>query len=333
MQEDLLKNIIDGYKNELIILNENLENNFSLGSSYLSSISKYQIQTGGKRIRPLLIFIIAKLLSGSINKETIDFATCVELIHNATLVHDDIIDNSKLRRQKETVTEKFGTSKAILSGDFLFAYALNYALEFPKELNVKLRKTLIDLILGEAKELEYDLKKITIKECINIIENKTASLFSLSTLGSFLINSKENEKESDIILENIDNLGKNIGMCFQIMDDILDTFSNASTLGKEAGTDFIEKKPSLVVSLWLSKNTGLKDTYINLEKVSNNDFQNIKKEILDLNIIDEAKAIFDDYYDAACVNIDKALSDYSNNSNMLDIKNYLFFIKSKILDF
>ena len=326
--ENILEKLSKQYDNELNLIYANFEKSFSSNLS-ISNISKYQIFSGGKRIRPLLIFIITNLFSQKINNTTLNFATAIELLHNATLIHDDIIDDSDTRRTKETVKKAYGSSKAILSGDYLFAYAFDYVINLPKRLIIETQKTSLKLIEGEFSELEVNLANITPETSIKIMQDKTASLFSLSSIGAYILN-EENINEE--LLSNFYNLGNLIGVCFQIMDDILDINAPKEITGKAQGTDFIEKKPSLIVTLWLNEKTKYYNEFINAKMLPTELLNNIKSEIDNLNIVSKAKKYFEKYYNEACSIINSLTNcNYIKNKDQLNIlQNYLNFIKNKI---
>ncbi len=330
MQENTIEFLFKKYNIELEQIYENFNSSFHKSSS-LCNISKYQVFSGGKRIRPLIIFVIANLLRNNINQSTINFATCVELLHNATLIHDDVIDDSDYRRSKTTLKKEFGISKAILSGDYLFAYAFDYIIELPKPLIIETQKTALKLIEGEYAELEVNLKNLSIDDSLNIMQHKTASLFSLSTFGSYILNHDNINNENNLLENDFKEFGKNIGMCFQIMDDILDISVSKEISGKPQGTDFIEKKPSIIVTLWLKEKTSLFNDFINEDKNIFNLLPDIHKEVLSLGIINKALVYFEKYYSLSIKNLNSLKIKYPNNINLLDLENYLKYIKDNAL--
>ena len=331
MQEDTLKEQLKQYNNELELVYNNFNLSFS-HDSQIDDISKYQIFAGGKRIRPILIFIISNLFNNSINNDTINFATAVELLHNATLIHDDIIDESTFRRQKETVRAKFGDSKAILSGDYLFTYAFDYVINLPKELIIETQKASLRLIRGEFSELNANFQNMKPIDSINIMHDKTSSLFSLCALGAYMLNTNT---INDELLNCFKELGSNIGTCFQIMDDILDIKANENISGKKQGTDFIEKKPSLIVTLWLNKKTRNFNDYINSPNVSNLLLEDIKNDINNFNIIEEALEYFNEYFNNTIKQIKFLEKNHLviNKNQLLSLKNYLSSIRYKVSQF
>ena len=326
--ENILTNLSKQYESELKTIYTNFEKSFS-SPSLLSNISKYQIFSGGKRIRPLLIFVISSLFSKEINTNTLNFASAVELLHNATLIHDDIIDDSNTRRLKATVKKEFGVSKAILSGDYLFAFAFDYIINLPKRLIIETQKASLALIEGEFSELEVDLTNITNETSLSIMKNKTASLFSLSTLGGYILN---NESINEELLLRFSTIGTLIGLCFQIMDDILDISVPKEVSGKMQGTDFIEKKPSLIVTLWLNEKTNNYNEFINGNVVSNSLLDKIKNDIDKYHIINKAADILKDNFSKASKEI-STLNDYNeikNKCNINILQDYLDYIKNSI---
>ncbi|MGI6680806.1 MAG: polyprenyl synthetase family protein [Bdellovibrionota bacterium] len=325
-------NLLEQFKEELNIIYQNFNESFS-NETLLDSISRYQIFAGGKRVRPLLIFIVASLFSSKINEPTTNFATSVELLHNATLIHDDIIDDSIVRRSKPTVKEKYGDTKAILSGDYLLAFAFDYAIDLPKKLIVEIKQAALRLIQGEFKELDINLKTATLNDSLSIMKDKTSSLFSLCAMGGYLLNVKENDFDNNLYKE-FKKLGELIGVCFQIADDILDITASKEITGKKQGIDFIEKKPSIIVSLWLNKKTKLFDTYLNALTVDDTLLKDITLELKEYGIIREAYSYFDTYYNKAnelLLEIEKNyLQGYlhDSKSGVAKLQNYLNSIKN-----
>lgn len=329
MQENSIEHLLEKYENELKELYANFNKSFNDTSS-LCDISKYQIFSGGKRIRPLIIFIIANLLSKKITKKTIDFATCIELLHNATLIHDDVIDDSNYRRSKPTVKKEFGVSKAILSGDYLFAYAFDYIIELPKSLIIETQKTALKLIEGEYKELEINLSTVSTDDTFTIMERKTASLFSLSTLGAYLLNIDKDMSSNKFLEKSFKDLGTYIGMCFQIMDDILDIAVTKEISGKMQGIDFVERKPSIIVTLWLREKTSLSNDFLNKKTDILKLLPNIQQEVSSLKIIQQAMEYFEKYYTLSKKTLDSLKLQFSNDFNILELENYLKNIKNTI---
>lgn len=207
----------------------------------ISEISTYLFQNTGKRIRPALLILCAKL-AGYKGKEHIVMSSLVETIHTASLLHDDIIDNSKVRRGRESVHSRWGPNITVLLGDFLYIKTLGHSLGSKHRQFVQI---LIDIsskmIEGELTEyyVSWNLG-LSENEYLDIINKKTASLFSASCrIGGIL--GMASEEEENILAE----FGTNLGMIFQIIDDLLDYTGDESTMGKPTLSDLREGRITL----------------------------------------------------------------------------------------
>lgn len=211
----------------------------------------YTMDSGGKRIRPLLAVLSTQLFNGDIHK-VLKPAYGVELFHNFTLLHDDIMDNSEIRRGKPTVHKKYGVNAGILSGDLMMVLALKLA----SELDGSVKKEMYDLMIATSIELyegqQYDVEfedrdDVKQEEYIKMIELKTAVLLGCSLkIGAIVANaSVENQNK-------IYEFGRNIGLSFQIQDDYLDTFGDVQ-VGKKIGGDILNNKKTLLLISALQK--------------------------------------------------------------------------------
>ena len=257
--------------NTLII--EKLDSNVSL----IKEIASYLILSGGKRLRPLLTACTYHLIQKNINSEKnyIGLAAAIEFIHAATLLHDDVIDESKKRRGNLSVNEVWGNKTSVLVGDFLFSRAFQLMTKYG---NLEVLKILSDTSViiseGEVLELKND-KDIKINEDIyfEVINGKTASLFSAACqVGGISGNGSVKE------IESLKSFGTNFGMAFQLIDDAIDYCSTNEILGKNIGDDFKEGKVTLPIILaFLRSNNEEKKfwnkTIVNLNQ-SKNDLDN-----------------------------------------------------------
>ena len=201
----------------------------------------YIISQGGKRIRPQLCLLSADLFLGDKN-QAIYPAIAFELLHNFTLIHDDIMDNANLRRGKETVYKKWNTNIAILSGDALFAksyeYLLNYQGKHLNELISLLTKTAIEICEGQQMDLDFEQKKdVEISQYLNMIRLKTSVMLA-ACLKAGAIASNADENQQQLIYD----FGIKTGLAFQIQDDMLDVYANENKFGKNTGGDIAENK-------------------------------------------------------------------------------------------
>tara|TARA_Y100000590_G_scaffold5719_1_gene7601 strand:+ start:981 stop:1994 length:1014 start_codon:yes stop_codon:yes gene_type:complete len=208
----------------------------------IHKMTDYHVKSGGKRIRPLLTLASSKLCGYKNGSRDINLAACIELIHNATLLHDDVIDNSKLRRGIKTANFIWGNQSSILVGDYLFSRCFEMMVEDGSEEILKLLSSTSSRIAqGEVLQLEHKGEVDLLEETyFNIINMKTAALFAAATrVGACLGNKNKKEKDA------LESYGKNLGLAFQIADDALDYFSTKTIFGKEIGKDFYEGKTTM----------------------------------------------------------------------------------------
>jgi octaprenyl-diphosphate synthase len=213
----------------------------------LSEIPTYTFGLGGKRIRPVLTLVIGKLLGMQVpRQDLLEISAGIELIHLATLLHDDIIDKSPVRRHKESAYARFGIESTLLSGDFLLVRAFALCARLHPEIIAATEKACVELVEGEILETPLHTAKHSQESSLTIARKKTAALFRLSAFsGVFTVT-------NDFTLaKEFGRFGEELGTAFQILDDILDITSSEDVLGKRPGMDLVERKPSLVNVLWL----------------------------------------------------------------------------------
>lgn len=202
---------------------------------------EYILQLGGKRIRPVLTLIAADIFSGDY-KKALPAALAVEVFHNFTLVHDDIMDDAPLRRGHETVHKKWDINTGILSGDAMLILAYqhfeNYEPEVFQKLAQLFSKTALEVCDGQQLDVDFETRNdVTIDEYIKMITLKTSVLVA-AALKMGAIVAKADEKEA----QHLYNYGLNLGIAFQLQDDYLDTYGDPETFGKQVGGDIIENK-------------------------------------------------------------------------------------------
>lgn len=221
-----------------------IKNRLSDKERLVQEISSYIINSGGKRLRPILTILSAKLFNYKHGKRHVNLAASVEFIHTATLLHDDVVDHSNLRRGKATANKNWDNKSSILVGDFLFSQAFMLMSEDKdhKVLEV-LSKAAAIIAEGEVKQLTSIANlDLTYKKYLEIISAKTAELFAAACqVGAAVAGANEKEQSS------LYNFGFNLGICFQIMDDVLDYVSSKISLGKNIGDDFKEGKVTLPI--------------------------------------------------------------------------------------
>jgi len=235
----MLKNLVGSKLDDVTQL---IKHKLASEINLIHKMTDYHVKSGGKRIRPLLTLASAKLCGYKDGSRDINLAACIELIHNATLLHDDVIDNSKLRRGNKTANSVWGNQSSILVGDYLFSRCFEMMVEDGSQEILKLLSSTSSRIAqGEVLQLEHKGEIDLLEETyFNIINMKTAALFSAAgKVGACLGNKSKKEKDA------LESYGKNLGLAFQIADDALDYFSSKTIFGKEIGKDFYEGKTTL----------------------------------------------------------------------------------------
>lgn len=201
----------------------------------------YILNLGGKRLRPVLVLMATEVF-GTDYKRAMDAALAVEVFHNFSLVHDDIMDDAPLRRGKQTVHEKWNVNTGILSGDAMLikAYQLfeNYTGTTFRDLAQLFSKTAIEVCEGQQYDVDFETRDdVTVEEYLKMIEYKTAVLVGAALkMGAIIADASPQEREG------IYDFGRNLGIAFQLQDDYLDVFGNPETFGKQVGGDIIENK-------------------------------------------------------------------------------------------
>ena len=230
---------------------------------------KYILSLGGKRLRPALLVWINQLFNGDIN-EALNGALAIEMFHNFSLVHDDIMDEAPLRRGKESVHQKWGTNTAILSGDamLILVYQILENIEpehFQRAISL-LNRSALNVCRGQQLDMDFESKRIIdIDQYIEMIGQKTGDLLGASfSMGALLANASEKD------IENLYEFGKKTGIAFQIQDDILDLFGDKSKVGKQVGGDIISnKKTYLWIMAFEKADEKMQSRLINMESEIN----------------------------------------------------------------
>ena len=234
-----LKNLLSEKLNKVeSLIQQKLKSDVDL----IGKMSNHHLSSGGKRLRALLTLGSAKLTGFKEEYRDINLAACVELIHSATLLHDDVIDESRLRRGSQTTNSIWGNQSSILVGDYLLSRCFEMMVEDGDlEVLKLLSSTSAKIAQGEVMQLQHKGEADLLEETyIDIINLKTASLFSAATkTGACLSKSNEKEKKA------LESYGRNLGLAFQIADDALDYYAKEKLFGKEIGKDFFEGKVTL----------------------------------------------------------------------------------------
>jgi len=236
------KEIFDLLRDDLVALEDEFGRDTVSGVQAITEIGEYLRAGGGKRIRPALLLLAAKLFDYR-GRGAVRLAAVVEIIHTATLVHDDIIDEAKTRRGRPAANTQWGNSKCVLAGDWLYMQAFKIAVQ---ERNFRILDTLIELtqqmVEGELLQMEKLGRPITLDEHFDLIFRKTACLFSVCMrLGAILGGATAEQEDA------LGKYGHDLGMAFQIVDDVLDLTASEDILGKPVASDLREGKATMAV--------------------------------------------------------------------------------------
>ena len=213
---------------------------------------KYLLESGGKRLRPIIALNVSELLGGKIS-DTLPAAAALEIFHNFTLAHDDIMDNSMLRRGKKTINSKWDNNTGILSGDvmLIISYEVLNQYQDSKYIHLSKKLTEISRLVCEGQQADMDFASkndITENEYFEMIKNKTAVLIGCSFMFGGIV-AEANDLNTNLLYE----IGLNLGIAFQLEDDLLDCFGDQEKFGKKIGGDIIEKKKTLLYLFTKSK--------------------------------------------------------------------------------
>jgi len=236
------KEIFEMLREDLSAIEREFGRDTVSGVEAITEIGEYLRAGGGKRIRPTLLLLSAKLFNYQ-GRGAVRLGAVVEIIHTATLVHDDIIDDAELRRGRPAANTQWGNSKCVLAGDWLYMQAFKVALQ---ERNFRILDALIDLtqqmVEGELLQMEKLGKLISLDEYFDLIFRKTACLFSVCMRMGAILGGATPEQE-----ENLAQYGRDLGMAFQIVDDVLDLTASEDVLGKPVASDLREGKVTMAV--------------------------------------------------------------------------------------
>ncbi|OGI18906.1 MAG: hypothetical protein A3B68_06705 [Candidatus Melainabacteria bacterium RIFCSPHIGHO2_02_FULL_34_12] len=289
--------------NELSIVEENLISKLPAKSILLKEIISYIFSSGGKRIRPALSLLLA-YATGNLHKKHIILAELTELIHTASLIHDDIIDSANLRRGRETVNNLWNDKVSVITGDFLFAQASVRLGELENTEIVKIyARVLSDLCDGETEQYSSLFNINTNWETyIRKSTAKTASLFAACCKSAALLNNQDEK-----IVKDANSFGNNFGISFQIVDDILDFTSNAKEIGKEVGADL---KQGIITAPTLFALNSTDERAKQIKTLIENRFNNNEKDfdktirlIHELGACEQAKQLAIEYISKAKENL------------------------------
>jgi len=286
---------------------------------WLSELLEYSLKGGGKRLRPILALLSGKFYDYNIER-LLPLATAVELMHLATLVHDDTIDNSSVRWGRPTINELWGTDQAVLLGDYLFAKAGELTATTENLRVIKgLSQTLMIISSGEIAQAKgaFNLGQ-TRQQYLQRISSKTASLFSLATESGAVLSQSPEES-----IEILKGYGHNLGIAFQVVDDILDFTGTEEEMGKPVGSDLTQGTITLPAMLLLERypeDNPVKKLFQDGDKEEN--IRHVIEQVRNSSIIQECYDFASDYSAKACRNL-KLLPDNPSQQALVNLADYI----------
>lgn len=241
LDSDELKSLLEPVKADFEVFDRKMASCLEGDSPLITSIAQHLLKSKGKRIRPALLFLLSHA-AGQFTEKTVDASIAIELIHAATLLHDDVVDESEMRRNQKTVNAKWTNLISVLMGDYLFAKAFKImssvnSLELMQAISAATERVSV----GELRQIEetrnYDISE---KEYLSIIADKTASLFAVACQVGPILSRAEEETRM-----RFSQFGEALGISFQIADDLLDFVGDSHLTGKEPGNDVLTGKITL----------------------------------------------------------------------------------------
>lgn len=271
----------DSVEDKLMLTEEKIKTKLISDVELVQKMTDYHMKTGGKRLRALLTLGAAKLCGYTKGSRDVNLAACVELIHSATLMHDDVIDEGVVRRGKETLNRVWNNHSSVLVGDYLLSRCFEMMVEDGNiEVLKLLSSTSSKIAQGEVLQLQHKGEVDMLEETyLKIISAKTAELFAAATkVGAILSNSNKKEKDA------LEFYGRNLGLTFQIADDTLDYNAELKLFGKKIGQDFFEGKITLpIILLYQKLEIEEKNNLINMFSKDTRDKDDLDKTIASIN--------------------------------------------------
>ncbi|HSB11461.1 MAG TPA: polyprenyl synthetase family protein [Blastocatellia bacterium] len=227
---------------DLALVEEEFDRNISDASTLVSSIARYLQEGGGKRVRPALLLLASRLVNGEAPPAAVRMAAVMEMLHTATLVHDDIIDEARVRRGRASANARWGNDRTVLVGDWLYMTAFDMSLR-ERNFDILDAMTRMTRLMVEGEIMQLSLvgnSYITEEEHLDIVRRKTAYMFSVcAEVGAIVADASDDERSS------LAQYGLSVGIAFQLIDDVLDFVSTEAKLGKPVANDIREGKLTL----------------------------------------------------------------------------------------
>ncbi|MDP5273800.1 heptaprenyl diphosphate synthase component II [Chengkuizengella axinellae] len=317
-----LLDIYARYKKDIQYIESELEKNVHSDHDILKETSIHLLKAGGKRIRPVFVLLSGKF--GNYHLENLkNVAVALELIHMATLVHDDVIDNAVTRRGEQTVMAKWDNKIAMYTGDYIFARALAVVTQLKDpEIHQILSKSIVQMCIGEMEQIrDFFNTDQSIRNYLLRIRRKTALLIAISCqLGALAANASREEVRA------LYSFGYNVGMAFQITDDVLDLCGTEKQIGKPPGSD-IKQGNITIPMIYALQESDLKESLLFLiNKIKQNEDQSDVNQFIQLIRnsagIEKAEALANQYIHKAIHQLDQ-LPDIKTKKHLHDIANFV----------
>ena len=285
--------INDAVSSEINDLEDSLIRSINSDIVLATEVSSHLVNAGGKRIRPLICILTAKALGYS-GKELIQLASAIELLHTATLIHDDVVDESISRRGKESIHRKWDNAHGVLVGDFVYSKAFQLMAGLKDSQIIKILADSTNII-SEGEVLQLSLKSkelISEDDYFEIIGRKTAELFKASSRSAAVLSEASHEE-----VESAGDFAYSLGIAFQIQDDLLDYFGNEKVTGKKIGKDFLEGKITLPLlrAIKLASEENKKTIFKLMEKKNSSDLLQIIEIIKSSGALEGVQKTCDSY--------------------------------------
>ena len=300
-------------------INEGLKRiNLPENPTHLYDPLRYFFQLGGKRIRPILTLLAAERFDKNAVNNSLNAALAIEIFHNFSLVHDDIMDEAPVRRGQQTVHKKWDQNIAILSGDVMlvkaYEYLNSYSSETAKKLIEIFSKTAIEVCEGQQMDMDFEkISQVTQEDYIRMITLKTSVLLGCALQMGAIIGGGDSKEQNELY-----SYGLNMGIAFQIQDDLLDLYGDPELVGKQVGGDIIANKNTLLMVV--AKQSANENQLRNLEKLLTE--TNIERKIegiialfKTLKVQEKCQELMGDFYDKAEYHLNKI--DVNNSESRL----------------
>lgn len=317
-----LDHILKPIEKELLQLEENLTAGLCSGNAELDKMTGYFFKSGGKRLRPAMIILFSKAINnGYLSSDNFQLALAVEMIHTASLIHDDVIDNSETRRGILTLNKKWGAKTAVVTGDYILSRALEKLTSINLLAVEMFSSTLNELCIGEILQKNQSYRIISLEEYINKSERKTAKLFMSGTECAAAITQDTN----NLIINAARGYSLNFGIAFQIIDDILNFTGISQKVGKPTGNDLkngIITAPVIFASQQYEENGDYTLKRLIESKFKNEkDFKKALKLILESDGITKSAVLAGEYIQKA-INCLEIIDNNSYKQALTDLAEY-----------